>query len=413
MSQPVLVVGVGAEGPDSLLPALQKRIAQADQLWGGARLLAHWDGHPAQMVVLGAQLARLIPQLRDRGEDRVVILASGDPGFYGIAGTLLHYLPPEELEIIPYPTSLQVAFAHAGICWSDAVFTSAHARSLAEVVGWAKHAKKLGILTDRHHSPGVIARELLAGGVQDCRAIVAENLCLPDESLVDTSLSQLPGMVFGPLNVLLVLHEADWRPHPTFLIRPDAAYAHRHGLITKADVRALSLSRLMISETDTVWDIGAGSGAVSIEMASLAWRGQVFAVEYNAENLGYIRENLQRFGAYNVELVEGYAPPALAGLPSPSAVFIGGTGGAMVEILNYLAAAALPGCRVVMNLATLENLYRALHAMKQVVDEFEVAQVNIAQGKALEEYTRLAPLNPVFILSGILKKGGEQHENRK
>ena len=78
-----------------------------------------------------------------------------------------------------------------------------------------------------------------------------------------------------------------------------------------------------------------------------------------------------------------------------------------------MAAAALPGCRVVMNLATLENLYRALHAMKQVVDEFEVAQVNIAQGKALEEYTRLAPLNPVFILSGILKKGGEQHENRK
>jgi precorrin-6Y C5,15-methyltransferase (decarboxylating) len=284
------------------------------------------------------------------------------------------------------------------------VFTSVHARPLAEVVGWARRAAKLGILTDRAHTPAHIAQTLLDAGVEDCRAVVVENLGLPDERLIDTRLAVLPGVAdFAPLNVLLLIRASDWRPAPAFAPRPDDAYAHRCGLITKADVRALSLARLMLRETDTVWDIGAGSGAVSIEAAALAWRGRVFAVEHDAENLGYIKENIARFGALNVRVVEGRAPAALEGLPAPSAVFVGGTGGAMQEILARVAAAALPDCRVVVNLAMLESLHAAMAIMQTLGWSPQVTQVNIAQGKVIAGKTRLAPLNPVFIVSGVVQ----------
>jgi precorrin-6Y C5,15-methyltransferase (decarboxylating) len=202
------------------------------------------------------------------------------------------------------------------------------------------------------------------------------------------------------LNVLLLLHDGGWRPASLFAPRPDEVYAHRRGLITKAEVRALSLSRLVIGETDIVWDIGAGSGAMSVEMAELAWRGQVFAVEHDPENLGYLHQNTQQFGALNVTIVPGRAPAALADLPEPAAIFIGGTGGEMETILNYIQQVARPGCRIMMNLATLENLHQALDLMQTFHWSPQIVQVNLAQGQAIAGLTRLAPLNPVFIVSG-------------
>jgi precorrin-6Y C5,15-methyltransferase (decarboxylating) len=400
MNQPVLIVGVGGEGPNSLASGLLERIARADQLWGGKHLLAHWASHPAQKVIVGADVAQRVRQLVHRGDRRVVILASGDPGFYGIAATVLRVLPAEEVEVVPHVSSLQLAFARIGVDWNEAVLTSAHSRPLAEVVGWARRTHKLGILTDREHTPPAIARTLLDAGVGDCRAVVAENLGLPDERITDTRLEQLTDAESGPLNVLLLIRDADWQPQPAFAPRPEGAYAHRRGLITKREVRAISLARLALRETDTVWDIGAGSGAVSVEMAQLAWRGQVFAVERDAENVACIRQNVARFGALNVSVIEGSAPAALAGLPRPSAVFVGGTGGAMEPILRHIDGAAQSSCRVVANLATLENLVGMLQATRALGWRTEVMQASIAHGSDIAGLTRLAPLNPVFILSG-------------
>lgn len=398
-SHRVLVVGVGGDGPAGLPAAILERIAQADELWARESLLALWPDHPAERVVIGAGVGDLAERLKERGDRRVVVLASGDPGFYGMVATLLRYVPPEELEVIPQATSLQWAFARAAIPWNDAVFTSAHARPLAEVVGWAKRAPKLGILTDPTNTPAVIARTLLDAGLEDCEAIVAENLGRPDERVVKTRLAKLLEMEFAPLNVLLLLREADWRPRPPFAPRPDQAYVHRRGLITKADVRALSLARLALRETDVVWDIGAGSGAMSVELAELAWRGRVFAVEHDPENVGYIRENARRFGALNVEIIEGRAPAALSELPRPNAVFIGGTGGQMRAILEHLWAVAQPRCRIAVSLATLENLHETLTTMRSLGWAAEVAQFNLAYGSDIAGLTRLAPLNPVFIVS--------------
>ena len=398
-----LVIGVGGDGRVGLSSALQERIATADELWGSTRLLAEWDDVATTRVRIGANIAQQVATLTERGDRQIVVLASGDPGFYGVASTLLRHLPPTEVEIIPHTSSLQVAFARAGIPWSDAIFTSAHARPLAEVVGWAKRAHKLGVLTDPEHTPAHIAHTLLDAGVPDCRAIVAENLGLPDEKLTDTRLNLLPNQSFGPLNVLLLIHEDDWQPTPLFAPRPDDAYAHRRGLITKRDIRILALGRLALSETDVVWDIGAGSGAVSIEMAELAWRGIVYAVEQNNENIEYIQQNIARYSVLNLNLVAGHAPEALANLPAPNAVFIGGTSGAIEAIMQTTDRVAHPGCRVVLNLVTLDNLNRALVCAEELGWNTTVTQVNIAEGRTTAGHLRLAALNPVFILNTTLK----------
>ena len=412
MAHKVLVVGVGSEGPAGLPLVLQNRIAQADLLCGSERLLEHWAGLQVEKMVIRANIPELVERLRRRGEARVVVLASGDPCFYGIAGTLLRYLPADELEIVPHVTSPQLAFAKAGIPWSDAIFISAHARPLAEVVGWARRAPKLGILTDHKHTPALIAEVLLKAGIEDCRAIVAENLGLPDERLTDTRLSALPGMEFSPLNVLLLIHDPDWRPQPVFAPRPAEAYAHRRGLITKAEVRALILARLALSETDIAWDIGAGSGAVSIEMALLAWRGRVFAVEQDAENLAYLRENISRFGVLNVEVVAGSAPAALEDLPRPDAVFIGGSGGQMPGILDVVCRRLRPGGRIVLSVVTLENLNEAVSGLKARGFAAEMTLVNVARSKSIADLTRFEALTPVFVVTGTPAPGKGEEDDR-
>ena len=402
MSRRILILGVGAEGPASLSPALQERVATADWLCGGRRLLELWPEHRGEKIVIDNNITALIERMRGRGEARVVVLASGDPGFYGIGATLARALPAGDLEIVPHVSSLQLAFARAGLPWCDAVFTSAHARSLGEVVGWARRARTLGILTDPENSPAAIARVLLAAGVSDCRAIVAENLGLPTERLVDTRLSALPDLEFAPLNVLILAHGTEWRPAPALAFRRDDSYAHRRGLITKADVRALCLVRLALAEDDVAWDVGAGSGAVSIEMAQLAWRGRVLAIEHDADSLADIAVNRERFAALNIEVVAGRAPTALAGLPAPDAVFVGGSGGELGGILRHVAKVARPGCRIVVSLATLENLAEARAVLQALGLTHDVTYVSIAHGEPLAGLTRLAPLNPVFIVSAVV-----------
>ncbi len=401
MRNPVVVIGVSVDGLASLTPRAKAFIKEANQLWGSERLLELIPEFAGRRTVLSKGIASELETLKDRGAGvNVVVLASGDPGFFGVGSSLLNDLPPDEVVLIPQVTSLQAAFAHARLSWQDAHLTSAHARPLAEVVGLARRFRKLGILTDPRHTPALIAEKLLASGIPDCRAVVCENLGEPGEALTNLRLNQLPEHAFSSLNVLILVQDDDWRPAPLLSPRPDTAYAHRNGLITKVDVRALCLSRLALRETDVVWDIGAGSGAVSIEMAELAWRGQVVAIEKDAECLGYIHENVARFGVLNVEVVAGEAPAALRDLPAPDAVFIGGSSGQLCEILEQVNQAARPGCRLVATFTILENMLQANHWLKDAGWEPALAQAQMAYSAPLGEGTRLAPANPIFFVNG-------------
>ncbi len=397
MNAPVVVIGVGVDGAESLTPQAKDYIAQADQLWGSERLLNLFPDVSAGKIFLSKNILSALEKLKERGEtEKIILLASGDPNFFGLGSSLLKILPPDELVFIPQVSMLQEAFARARVAWHDAHFTSAHARPLAEVIGFAKRFPKLGILTDPRNTPAFIAEKLLAAGIPDCRVVVFENLGETNEAMFDEKLSSVIQKSFADLNVMLLIQNEGWTPAP-FLIRPDNAYAHRNGLITKADVRALCLSRLALRETDVVWDVGAGSGAVSIEMAEQAWRGRVFAIEKDSENLHHIRENIARFGILNVEVVRGEAPSALLGLPAPSAVFIGGSGGhleSILEIVNQFA-----GCRVVATFTVLENMLQALTWMKRAGWNPSLTQAQFSYGASIADGTRLSPSNPIFILS--------------
>jgi precorrin-6Y C5,15-methyltransferase (decarboxylating) len=399
--EPVTIIGIGPEGAAGLSEELRELIARADELWGGERLLDAWPDVSAHKVALGGCLLETLQGLKKRSPERkVVILASGDPLFYGVAASVLKILPEDEVCVYPQVSSLQAAFARARIPWQNAALTSAHARPICEVIGLARRYPKLGILTDPVQTPAWIAAHLLAAHIPDCRAVVCENLGQADEAITDTRLADLVGKTFSPLNVLLLAQDEGWQPAPAFAPRPDSAYRHRNGLITKRDVRILSLTRLELCETDLVWDVGAGSGAVSVEMAELAWRGRVFAVEQDAECLACLRENVACWGAANVEIVAGQAPRVLVDLPAPTAVFIGGSGGQLLGILAQVEAAARPGCRIVANFTLLENLLVGLDWMQAHGCHPELSEAQFSYGAPAGEGTRLAPSNPVFILSG-------------
>ena len=236
---------------------------------------------------------------------------------------------------------------------------------------------------------------------------MCENLGTSEERISESRLGDLPGRQFGALNVLLLIHDRGWKPKPAIPTRPDAAYAHMKGMITKADTRLMGIGRLELCETDVIWDIGAGSGAVSIEMAEIAWRGQVYAVEKDARNQECLRTNLDRYGVLNVEIVKGVAPEALVDLPAPDAVFIGGNGGRLEGILTEVEKSALPGCRVVAHFTLLENLVQASRWMNAHGWQPALTEVQFSHGKQIANGTHLEPENPVFILRGTVGKGIE------
>ncbi len=389
----VWVVGITDAGAASLTAEASAIVERAELLCGGERHLAFFPDHPGERFTIKANVDALVERLADERRTTVV-LASGDPDCFGI-GPLLRERLGERVTIVPNLSSAQLAFARLGIAWQDAVILSAHGRPLDAILPLALVAEKVAILTDGRNTPAVIARALLEAG-DDARADVFEHLAGPRERHVSGTLWELVDESFAALNVL-VLRRDRARPWPLGL--PDDAFAHRGGMITKAEVRAVSLAKLRLRERATVWDVGAGCGSVAIEASTLARRGAVYAVERDPAQRDYLHENRRRFGAGNVVIVEGMAPAALAELPDPDAVFIGGSGGELAAILTVAMARLRPDARIVANLATLEHLMALLQTAGAAGWPTEVVQVAAARGTEIAGGTRFAALNPVFIVT--------------
>lgn len=396
---PVTVVGIGDDGPAGLSAEARAAVEEAELLLGGHRHLAWFSDHPAQTLPITDNLRAVVAAIEQHSANcRVVVLASGDPLFFGIGAYLSKRLGPDRLQILPHISSVQLAFARVGIGWQDAAILSAHGRPLAPVLQPALEAAKVAILTDDNNTPGVIATALRAAGMEDCRAVVAEHLGGPEERLIETTLYQLPGQTFATLNVLLLLRNHPRRPILSLGL-PDDAFAHLRGQITKAEVRAVSLSKLRLRRSDTVWDIGAGSGSVSIESALLCG-GDVYAVERAPEQLTVLYANVASFHAARVQVIVGEAPEALGLLPTPDAVFVGGSGGRLREVLAVVQARLRPGGRLVLNLTMLDHLTQARAWLAaSAMGTQELVQLQVTRAVPIADDERLAALNPVWILA--------------
>ncbi|MCC7105787.1 MAG: precorrin-6y C5,15-methyltransferase (decarboxylating) subunit CbiE [Chloroflexi bacterium] len=395
----IAVVGIGDDGAAGLTARARALVEAAELLVGGRRHLAFFPGHPAERVVLANDVERALRDVCARiGGRRCVVLASGDPCFFGIGPTIVELFGAETVEIVPSASSVSLAFARLGMGWQDASVESAHGRPPEAAVRAVLRSRLTALLTDSVNTPAALARALLAAGAADAEAWVLERLGSECERVVHGRLEELVGQSFDPLNVMIVRRAAG-RVAGARFGRSEDELRHARGQITKAEARAVALARLELPSEGVLWDIGAGSGAISIEAAELAPRLRVLAVERSEEQLGCLRQNLTAQHAASVRVVAGEAPGALADLPDPDRVFLGGHGGQLGAILAHCLERLRPAGRLVGSFATLEAAGMATSTLSDRDWAWELCQVQASRGRRIGNQTRLEAMNPVFVVS--------------
>ncbi|HEX9778983.1 MAG TPA: precorrin-6y C5,15-methyltransferase (decarboxylating) subunit CbiE [Geopsychrobacteraceae bacterium] len=396
------VIGAGIAGQEGFAPLALDLINQADLLLGAERLLGLFPAFRGEKVDIDKNLAAVVETIRD-AECRVVVLASGDPLFFGIGRYLLRNLPDELIEFLPNVTSVQYAFAKIREPWDDAVFVSAHGRRLEEAVDRIVANDKVAVLTDGVNTPAVLAAEIIRRGRGGYRAYLCEDLGTDQERIRTTDVKGLVEIDAAPLNVLLLIKEFEAGVShyiPTLGI-PDDEFVTVKKLITKEEIRVVTLAKLKLRHDMCLWDIGAGSGSICIEADHLLPNGRIFAIERNEECRQFIKENLLKFNTRHVSLVEGTAPECLDELPDPDRVFIGGSGGRLWEILDAVDQRLAINGRIVLNAITLDTLTAANEYFGNAGYAVEVVTVNISRTRPLSNYKMFEAYNPVYIITAV------------
>ena len=401
----VHIIGISPEGAGSLSQASRKTVKRAQHVYGGERLLKLFSFPHAETTIIKDDLHLIVSSIKaNLGIKRMVVLASGDPGFFGIARYLGEKLGKEAIEITPAVSSMQHAFARIKESWDDATFTSVHSRPIEKIIETVRASGKIAILTDHKNTPGKIAVALLAAGIDDCPVHICQDLGAAGERVVSTSLRGVSILKVSALCIMILLRDCVPAAHgdrQLFGIRENEFHQRGKGsLITKHEIRAVSLAKMRLTDSSIIWDIGAGSGAVSIEASLIAGKGVVYAIEKNTTDIAIIRRNVEKFKRPNIKIIKGHAPSALDELPEPGVVFIGGSGGRLSSILDYVCRRLAKGGRVVCNLATIENVNLAAGRLKANGFSVETTLINVSRSRDIAGLTRLEPLNPVFIIAG-------------
>lgn len=413
----VTLIGVGDDGCASLSSRAVHAVSRAQVLAGGERLLEFFPQFEGRRIVLKTGIKQAIQELAELAtENNVCVLASGDPLFFGIGNLLIQTVGESYVHVIPHPGSMQLAFARAGMKWDDAAWISLHGRPREGLVTKLKRLHKVAIFTDAVNSPKAIAEYLLEYGENGWRAIVGEHLGGPGERVRRfTTLQELGSCDdIADLNVL-ILERTDpgWRPAPVLVNLSEDLYAKRvpkKGLITKQEVRLLSIGALNLRTDSVIWDIGAASGSIAIECALLAVNGRAFAIEVESESLEYCRENLKNLAVDNVVVIEGRAPEILetiAPADNPDAVFIGGSKGSLREIIEVAYGRLRPGGRLVINAITFENIQEAYGTAKDMNLDCDIMQVQISRAVPIARFHRYDAQNPIHIFTIRKPEGSE------
>ena len=432
------LVGILDDGWAGLASVARARLAAATCVIGAARTLELIAEHLAPQTARHAMdgafacIPGWVEAARARGGHSVV-LATGDPLCHGIAAALGARLGAPAIEVLPAPSTLQLACARLRLPWQDARIASCHGADagewLPDAAGATKSATTPGpdhglyrvvravaehplvlAFTSPANSPDRIARALLAAGHGEAdsgetvRLSVVARLCLADEAVFPAlSLHAAAAQRFPTPNVVVIERRRESAPaEPPLFGLDDLDYLQRtpeKGLITKLEARAVSLAKLALRADSQVWDIGAGAGSVGLEASRIARHGHVWAIEKNAGDAANARANARRLRASNYSLVEGKAPAGLETWPDPDAVFIGGSGGELAELIALVLQRLQPGGRLVMNFVTLENLATATAALAAAGTGWDVTLLSAARSQPILDMHRLAAQNPVWIVT--------------
>ncbi len=406
----IYIIGVGDDGADGMTSRAMELVKTADVLIGPTSLTTAFAPIVNKCWDAGADFEELADWLDNNKDDKVVVLAPGDPLFYGTARFLCDRLGKERFEVLPHVSSMQLAFARVKESWDDAYLTSLSNKSIEHVVNKVRSAERVGVFTSHDKTPAMLATALLEARIDYFTAYVCENLGSPDERVTSGELAEIIDTEFSELNVMILLRKPDMPDRPIEMQgrrifgNPDELFLQskpKRGLLTNAEIRVIALAELDIGTNSIVWDIGAGSGSLAIEGAQLARRGHVYAVEMDTEDFELIKQNSVRFGLENLTPILGQAPGAWSDLPDPDAIFVGGTGRQLANIIKNAVGRLKPGGRIVADMTSIENLHEVQAVLRETTGDVNILMVNIARGNYQLERLSFDALTPKFVVSAV------------
>ncbi len=403
----VYIIGVNEDGAEGLTELAREKIQTAETVVGGKRhiSLVRELISTDDVITIGADVGKVLDEIENRLKvgKKVVVLNSGDPLFYGFGKNALSRFGRDVCEIIPNVSSVQLAFAKVKETWEDAKIISIHSKKnpIEKFLYDIMENEKICILTSGKDDPKKIASFLKQNQIEVREFWVLENLGGKSERVRCFTSLDVEGEEFSSLNIVIILKAGSSRvfdfglPERNFMVYrsgPSSA-----GLITKGEIRAIAISKLRLSEDSVVWDIGGGSGSVSVECAKLARHGKVFCIEKKESFIPMIKENIRRFRLYNVEVVCGEAPHVLDDLPDPHAVFVGG-GGEKIEDILFSCFKRPTLMNLVATFVVPSHFTKATEFLKKTNIPFEAFMFNMMKLKKINGFDRFEPHTTVFLL---------------
>ena len=392
----ITVIGLGMGDPGTMTLAAEEACRASDLIVGARRVtdaLARF-GKPVRNAVAARDIEEI---LRSESCRNIVVAMSGDTGFYSGTRGLLPLIRDMEPAVLPGISSIACFAARAGVSWDDALLLSAHGRS-CNCVTKIRRSPKTIILVGGERGVQDLLSALTENGLGGLSVTVGGDLSYPGERITRGTASELAEKEFSTLSLVLVENPGAADAVMTHG-RPDGDFIRTEVPMTKSEVRAVTLSKLGLTKDAVCWDVGAGTGSVSLEMAEVCEDGQVYAVERNPEACGLIERNKRHLGVTNVTVTEGSAPGALRDLPAPTHVFIGGSGGELKAVME-LVLEKNPSARIVVNTVTAETFAAALEAVKTLpVRDVEIVELAVSRARKAGSYHLMTAQNPVYLFS--------------
>lgn len=398
----VSIIGIGIGNLDFTHKKSMDLISNSDCLIGAKRMLSDFI-HLNKDTFESSKAEDIYKYIsKDSVHKSFGVLVSGDTGFYSLSKKLTEILKQDEditVENIPAIGSLQYFCSKLNLSWDSIKFVSAHGRNL-NIISNIMFNKKTFMLTGGELKPKNICKLLVDKGLGNLKVSVGENLSYDNERIIEDSAYVIANMDFGSLAVMIVHNDDAIGEDEGLCSIGDDEFVTGHAPMTKSEVRTISIGKLNLKYDSVVYDIGAGTGSVSIETALKLRGGTLYAIEKNKDAADLIKENIKKFKTYNIETVEGTAPEMLNNLPKPDSAFIGGSSGNMDEIIDCLLKKN-PFVNIVINTITLQSLNEALEAMeKYKFEDVEIVNVSVSKSKKIGRYDMMMGQNPIYIISG-------------
>lgn len=394
----VTLIGMGSGQPENLTLQGLAALRQADLILGARRLLAVLPAGCTENRAAAYRPDEVAELLQTSGAENAVLIYSGDTGFYSGASSMMEKLEAlgVRARVLPGLSSIQLLAAALGRPWQGWNLVSAHGRT-CDPVAECMQGRPTFFLTGGSEDPATLCAQLAAEGFGDVQGVVGQCLGTPEEKIFRGSVKELAAGRFNSLSVLLV-EAAEVLPRRAPGL-PDEAFERGDVPMTKQEVRAAVLAKLAVRPEDILWDVGAGTGSVSVELALAAPRGRVYAVECRPEGCALIKANREKFRTRNLVLVEGLAPAALSDLPAPDAVFIGGSKGSLAAIVDA-ALDKNPDARICVSAIALETLSAAVAALTAKGRTVQVSQIAVSRAKAVGGLHLMMAQNPIYLITG-------------